>query len=920
MQGRTLAGLHEVADQYAGVLLRARLTLQRYSEGVLVGHVYKAQYAQVHSVLPAGWDSYIPEHQLNYQSLPLSNKPFEVRLYNGTVQELIVEHDISNWEANVLKSIVSQIQVDVQGENAVKSRYNRHGDNDAMYKTMEDTVTGKCQTMYDVNVLPHYVYQSKPELAPMPQLKGADGELIEVIKTLNYSDCQERIAYHYGLHEMQGMEPSSSHMGENFLRSSVSRIVLSGSLKRHTIQSSVTTNKVVLKPTPGSNQKGLVVSQMNITLVDVSSADKQPQQPQQPKSIGNLVYRYNSPFAQNNEVRTGSKNLQQDDDESYYGTSSEEQQQRYWNKRHPRSLRRYDEQNDSDDSTSQEEHQNWRQNKPSLSGEPETPLLPEYIGYYGQAIKTAKQINIVESVQKLAQKIGRELQQPRDMIKEDTLATYTILTRLVRTMNVEEIKQAGRELYTHSHKQDSYHSDAWKTYRDAVAQAGTGPAFMTVQDWILTKKIHGQEAATIVATIANSVRQPTTEYMRSFYVFATKPEVQKEQYLNDTAILSYSELVRKVVVDEEHSHNEYPVHAFGKFAEEYKEYVRSEFIPYLKQQLDHAIEKADSHKIHVYIRALGNVAHPEILSAFEPYLEGKKQVSQFQRLFMVMSLDQLVAVYPKVARTVLYKIYQNQGEETNVRVAAVYQLMKTQPPTDMLQRMAEWTNEDSDDYVNAAVKSSIEHIAQLQDSEYSDFAEAAQSAAPLLNPTTYGVQYSRQHLKDYVAREMNVIYKNYFSYIASEDSIFPQTVYYSLRSNMGGLKRQYINVSTASSRYDCECCRSARPRPFDRRLTCRVRFSSSPWSAASISSSTSSNSRPRSTSRNSSVAPRNNPSGPANRSLSSSTSTKTLARNSKAMFFSDLDRSSVSSPSTTRPSSSSPNVSPSAQWRYHAML
>lgn len=772
--------------------MQAKLSLQRRAEGILVGYVSKAQYAQLHTVLADGWDSYIPDNKLNYQSLPLSPKPFEVRFKNGTVQELIVERDISNWEANILKSIISQIQVDVQGENAVPSRYNRQGDNDAMYKTMEDTVTGKCLTLYDINELPEYILQSKPELVPMPQLKG-EGDFIEVVKTMNYSECKERIVYHYGLHEMQGMEPASSHMGDFFLKSSVSRVILSGSMKRHTIQSSVTTNKIVLKPTPSSSHKGLVVSQLNITLVDVHSASQEPQQLSQPKSIGNLVYRYNSPFAQSNEVRTGSKNSEE---QRYdFEQASSEEHQRYYGKRHPRSVARSNEEDSSASSTSEEEYQNWKQAKPSMTAEPETPFMPEFIGYYGQAIKSAKQINPVEAVQQLARKIARELEQPSDLTKEDTLATFTILTRLVRTMNVREIEEAGRELYTQSNKEVSHHVDAWKSYRDAVAQAGTGPALMTIQDWILTRKIKEQEAATVIASVAYSARHPTQEYLKTFYVLATKPEVQKQAYLNDTAILSYAELVRKVVVDEEYSHNEYPVHTFGKFSEEYKQAVRSEFIPYLKHQLERAIQEADSHKIHVYIRALGNVAHREILAVFEPYLEGKKEVSQFQRLFMVMCFDQLVAVQPKVARAVLYKIYQNQGEQSEVRVAAVYQLMKTSPPASMLQRMAEMTNEDTDEYVNAAVKSTIEDAAQLQDATYSELAEAAQAAAPLLNPTSYSVQYSRQNLQDYVAREMDIVYKRSFAYIGSEDSILPQGIMYSLRSNMGGVKRQHINVS-----------------------------------------------------------------------------------------------------------------------------
>ncbi|GLV41986.1 hypothetical protein CBL_10145 [Carabus blaptoides fortunei] len=289
VRGRTLASLHQVDNQYAGVVLKAQFIVRPKGDGVLYGRLQDTQYAQVHAKLPGGWKSQIPESQLAYRPVQMSNKPFEIIMKNGTVQELIVDKAIPNWEANIIKSVISQIQVDVQGENMIKSRYNQPAERDsnsysAEFKTMEDTVTGKCETLYDIDELPEYILQSEPQLAPLPHLK-ADGEFIDVVKTRNYSNCDERIVYHYGLHEMDDWEPASAAMGDFFLKSSVSRVILSGNMKRHTIQSSVTTNKIVLKPTPNAHQKGLVVSQMNVTLYKVNAVSDQPQKVSQPQTI-----------------------------------------------------------------------------------------------------------------------------------------------------------------------------------------------------------------------------------------------------------------------------------------------------------------------------------------------------------------------------------------------------------------------------------------------------------------------------------------------------------------------------------------------------------------------------------------------------------------------------------------------------------
>jgi transcription initiation factor TFIIIB Brf1 subunit/transcription initiation factor TFIIB len=115
---------------------------------------------------------------------------------------------------------------------------------------------------------------------------------------------------------------------------------------------------------------------------------------------------------------------------------------------------------------------------------------------------------------------------------------------------------------------------------------------------------------------------------------------------------------------------------------------------------------------------LGNVGHQRILQTFKPYLEGTKKASHFQRVMMVVALDKLAEAKSKVARSVLFKTYQNPREFEQVRVAAVYQLMRAHPSPAMLQRMARYTNIDTNNHVNSAVKSTIKAAAELQQPQH----------------------------------------------------------------------------------------------------------------------------------------------------------------------------------------------------------
>jgi len=155
----------------------------------------------------------------------------------------------------------------------------------------------------------------------------------------------------------------------------------------------------------------------------------------------------------------------------------------------------------------------------------------------------------------------------------------------------------------------------------------------------------------------------------------------------------------------------------------------------------------------------------------------------------------LVHNYPKLARSVLYKVYENVGECHEVRCAAVFQLIRTAPPAAMLQRMAEFTHHDPSRHVNSAVKSALVSAANLDNEEYSELANNAAAAVPMLNPKILGMQYSKSYLRDYTSEQLNLAYGSQFSYIGSTDNLFPQAVFYRLQKNLGGYRNLNVQVS-----------------------------------------------------------------------------------------------------------------------------
>jgi hypothetical protein len=196
--------------------MEARLIVQSTSPETLRAKISQPRYSQVHTRLEDGWDSDIPNSQINLQNFPLNNEPFEIKMKNGVVRDLIVDRDLKTWEVNVLKSIVSQMQVDTEGENAKKSKHNQLPEGKqpfAMFKVMEDSVGGECEVLYDISPLPEHVLRNNPELAPMPEFRD-DGDMISLVKTKNYSNCDQRVSFHNGLNGRDKLEPGSNDNGK----------------------------------------------------------------------------------------------------------------------------------------------------------------------------------------------------------------------------------------------------------------------------------------------------------------------------------------------------------------------------------------------------------------------------------------------------------------------------------------------------------------------------------------------------------------------------------------------------------------------------------------------------------------------------------------------------------------------------------
>ncbi|XP_035723486.1 vitellogenin-like [Vespa mandarinia] len=784
VRSRTLTGLKTLSDQYAGILMKAILKIQCNSPDTLRAQLLKPQYAQIHKKLPDGWDSHISDQMLEHKHLPLSGEPFVIKFKHGVIRDLIVNKNVPTWEVNIIKSIISQFQADTQGENLKGSKNTQIPEDDnpfASFRVMEDSVSGKCEVLYDIVPLTEAIIQHHPHVLPKPELRK-NGEHMYVTKTRNYDKCEQRMDYHFGISGNTKWE-SDIRNNENIMKkSSTSNMVISGKLKDFVIQTSVTTTKIIMKPRLVDEQESIVISKMNVTLVSINKALNPIPAPNNPESVGNLVYTYNDPFSKTVHRRPGRPSVSPNSMSNELNSASESNE-------NLEMMREKYGKNDRMNYVSDEDKTFW-QVKPTLDEAPKNPMLPLFIANNGKAVVMSDKVNSEKMVTTLVQKIANEMENPNIMPDEETLEKFTIVSRLISSMSLEQINKAEENLRSVWNEVGSDETNkmikenAKVVFRDAVANAGTGPALMTIKRWIEKKQLEECEAGDVLATIPKTARTPTAEYVDAFFSLASDPEVQKQTCLNSSAILSFAELVHHAQVSNNSIYNHYPVNVFGRLSSRKNDAVLRKYIPFLAEQLKKAIKDEDSPRIQVYIIALGLTAHPKILSVLEPYLEGKERVSTYQRFLMVMSLKKLAEIEPTLTRSVLYKIYINTWDVHQIRCAAVNLIMKTNPPLYMLTRIAQFTNFDYNGQVNSVVKSAIKSATKLNFPEWKELSRNARKVLHLLNTESDKYYYSKTYFTEMESNDQ-LSYRMMLNYIGS-DGIIPLSTYVALQPSYNG--------------------------------------------------------------------------------------------------------------------------------------
>lgn len=306
-------------------------------------------------------------------------------------------------------------------------------------------------------------------------------------------------------------------------------MVLSGNLKRFTIQSSLMKSNIFVRPRGQDSAIGTVSSKVNLTLVERRNASEPVQlrtMTNQFVSTGNLVYMYNNPFSQSEGVRprqpSVSRNSQQAQSSESSSSSSSSSEETH---KSPKTFGLNNQQGDSSSSysssssSSEEVNDNFLQPTPRLNEAPYNPFLPLFIGINGKSIHSSDKIDAMQLAANLVIQVVEGVQDPNVQEPDQTLEKFTMLQNLLRTMNTKQLIEVEQRALKSS-KQNA--KKGWAITKEIIyqiiTQIGTGPALQTIKEWIKNQVLQGLDAAFIVSRIPKTCLTPTPQYVRAFYV------------------------------------------------------------------------------------------------------------------------------------------------------------------------------------------------------------------------------------------------------------------------------------------------------------------------------------------------------------------------------------------------------------------
>ena len=668
--GRMLTGIPQLDSTFAGMSLKSKVYVQVTAQNYYKIQLKDVKYGTFNEKLtgpkPENWRSVELESstELTGEYRQYLETPFEIKMVNGDIEYVKISTTEPDWCVNMKKALISTLKIQFPTSSSTYSssesrqesprfRYvqkQQSTESPLFWTVMEEGIEGKCENTYHVSELPEYMIHDY-EKGMINSALCEGKKYFQVLRTRDITKCVEKNIFLSSKGHKNCLVGNCE--SENTKQTQTRFYACANSVTEIPYWHGVINEGEMKQHVLAFNTEPIVTGTKQIfKLEKIQKISYTMPEVTTPKMCYDLSYEFPVTKSQSSQI------------------TSRQSQKEYFE---------------------------------SLTKQPSTmSLIPTiYESLNTEELKT----QIVEKLLVIA----KELQSSEHFAEKEIPSQIKALKTVISVLKTEDIKYMFETILSLSCSTEEKQI-VRNLFFDLCRSSGTPATVMFLLECIKTEKLTETEMYLTIVTLSHYMKTPTEELIHQVFKTIKSEAVVSRFWLKGSSHLVFANIVRNACLGSSKSY--YPEDVFGKMCTSSNKKIVQEYIPHLVQELKSATTSIDK---QIALWSLGQLAHESVLPTMINYMEGKTQDSTNQlRKVALYALSDVVHHYSHKLIPVFLAVATNPAESRNLRIAAITMLMKCQPETVYLQKLAVMTWFEQDLEVSRFIYSMLKEQSKIE--------------------------------------------------------------------------------------------------------------------------------------------------------------------------------------------------------------
>merc|ERR1740128_627548 len=590
--------------------------------------------------------------------------PFEIKMVNGAIEYVKISTTEPEWCVNMKKSLISTLKIQfptsVSSYSSSESRQEsprfryaqkqQSNESPLFWTVMEEGIEGKCENTYHVSELPEYIIHDY-EKGMINSALCEGKKYFQLVRTRDITKCVEKNIFLSSKGHKNCLVGNCE--SENTKQTQTRFYSCADSVTEIPYWHGVINEgEMVQNVIPFNTEPVVTGTKQVIKLLKVGQVSYTMPEVPSPKVCNDLSYEFPVTKSQSSQI------------------------------------------------TSRQSQKEFFQ---SLAKQ------PEQISFIPAIFESLNTEDLYTQIVERLVLVSEQLHSTELFAEKEIPSQLKALKTIVSVLKTSELQKIWQSIQSLSVSQEVQQT-VRNMFIDIVRNSGSSPCVMFILDLLKTNQLTEIENYYTIVTLVHYIKTPTEELIHQIFLAIKSPAVQQKFWLKGSAHLAFANLVRNACLGSTKAY--YPEDVFGKMCTSANKKIVQEYIPHLVQELKSAQNSIDK---QMALWSLGQLAHESVIPTMINYMEGKTQDSTNQlRKVALFALSDVANHYSHKLIPVFLAVATNPAESRNLRIAAVMMLMKCNPETVYLQKLAVMTWFEQDLEVSRFIYSMLKEQSKIE--------------------------------------------------------------------------------------------------------------------------------------------------------------------------------------------------------------